>query len=278
MKIGFFDSGMGGLSVLDYALRNIENGEYIYYADEKHVPFGEKKIDEIIEYTDSAVNFMIKNGAKAVVLACNTATSAAAAVLREKYSIPIIGMEPAVKKALAINDGKRVLAAATPVTVKGKKMKDLIERVDDHHLIDLIALPGLVTFAEAGTFDGEEVSEYLSGCFAGYELDKYSSIVLGCTHFNYFKKAISKVCKDHDISFVDGIEGTVRWLVHETYGGLILREKPQDVGNDEIFRLTEFVYSGEFVSDIKELARISEFFTQLDSVRNVSTTRAKITT
>ena len=261
---------MGGLSVLDYAVRNIKNADYIYYADEEHVPFGEKKVDEIIEYTDTAVSFMIDKGAQAVVLACNTATSAAASVLRKKYSIPIIGMEPAVKKALAIDGSKRVLAAATPVTVNGKKMKDLIERVDDHHLVDLIALPGLVRFAEAGVFEGEEVSKYLSDCFSGYELEKYSSIVLGCTHFNYFKEAIGKVCSGHELRFVDGIEGTVKWLVHETYGGLSLREEPGSVKIGDVFRLTSFVYSGKEISDTKELNRISQYMKQLDKVRELS--------
>ena len=100
MKIGIFDSGIGGLSVLYEAMQLLPHEQFIYYADEKHVPYGEKTREEIIGYVDEIIQFMIDHDCKAIVIACNTATSAAVALMRKKYDIPIIGMEPAVKKAV----------------------------------------------------------------------------------------------------------------------------------------------------------------------------------
>ena len=100
MKIGIFDSGIGGLSVLYEAMQLLPHEQFIYYADEKHVPYGEKTREEIIGYVDEIIQFMIDHDCKAIVIACNTATSAAVALMRKKYDIPILGMEPAVKKAV----------------------------------------------------------------------------------------------------------------------------------------------------------------------------------
>ena len=95
----YFDSGIGGLSVLYEAMQLLPHEQFIYYADEKHVPYGEKTREEIIGYVDEIIQFMIDHDCKAIVIACNTATSAAVALMRKKYDIPIIGMEPAVKKS-----------------------------------------------------------------------------------------------------------------------------------------------------------------------------------
>lgn len=94
------------------------------------------------------MRFLLEQGADAIVLACNTATSVAAATLRDRYPLPIIGMEPAVKLALNQDDTHRVLVAATPITIRGNKLKCLVEHYDGHHLVDLLPLPGLVRFAE----------------------------------------------------------------------------------------------------------------------------------
>ena len=161
MKIGIFDSGIGGLSVLYEAMQLLPHEQFIYYADEKHVPYGEKTREEIIGYVDEIIQFMIDHDCKAIVIACNTATSAAVALMRKKYDIPIIGMEPAVKKAVDLYGNQKVLVCATPITVKGKKMLDLVERVDKDHLVDLVALPKLVRFAEKQEFNSDE--EYYLG-------------------------------------------------------------------------------------------------------------------
>ena len=116
MNIAIFDSGIGGLSVLYQAKRMLPEAHFLYYADEDHVPYGEKTREQILTYTDEAVRFLLDQGADAIVLACNTATSVAAATLRDRYPLPIIGMEPAVKLALNQDDTHRVLVASVMVS------------------------------------------------------------------------------------------------------------------------------------------------------------------
>ncbi len=214
MKIGVFDSGMGGLTVLHKALEMIPYADFLYYADEKNVPYGEKKRDEIVAFADEAVGYMVKNGVDAVVIACNTATSCAIRFLREKYGIPFVGMEPAVKLAVEKYSvpGKRVLVTATPLTVREEKLARLIEKVDPSHIADTLALPGLVRFAEKNEFESAAVEEYLRKSLVGCDVANYSAVVLGCTHFNYFKDTFRRLFPPQT-AIVDGSEGTVKRLM-----------------------------------------------------------------
>lgn len=214
IKIGMFDSGLGGLSVLHTALALNPHSEYMYYADIKNVPYGEKTREEVIRFADEATLFMVERGVEAVVIACNTATSCAIRFLREKYGIPFIGMEPAVKPAVELCDklDKRVLVTATPLTVREEKLHSLIEKVDPHHISDTLALPELVRFAERFEFESDRVTEYLAKEFSRFDLSAYNAIVLGCTHFNYFKDTMASLLPS-GIVFADGCEGTVRHLI-----------------------------------------------------------------
>jgi glutamate racemase len=254
MKIGVFDSGIGGLSVLHYALRAVPGGQFIYYADSCHVPYGEKTREQIVGFVDGIIRFLIGKGAKAVVIACNTATSAAVDEMRARYTLPIIGMEPAVKKAVDLYGGKRVLVAATPVTVSGQKMQDLLERVDKEHLVDLLALPELVKFAEMGEFESPAVTEYLRGELGRFALSEYASLVLGCTHFNYFKDTLRALLPD-SVRFVDGIEGTINNLT----SSLEVSAGPEGEG-----RRAEYYDSGRAVTEPAELARLETYMDRLD--------------
>ena len=214
LKIGIFDSGIGGLSVLFEAREKLPEADFIFYGDFDHVPYGEKTESEIISYADRAVGFLSENGCDAIIIACNTATSAAAPYLRSCYSLPIIGMEPAAKKALDMDPDRRVLVAATPFTVSGPKMQELMERFDTEHHVDLLAMPQLVTFAERGEFVSEAVQEYIRNELSRYELSAYSAFVLGCTHFNYFKDTFRKVLPK-EVALIDGNEGTVNQLLRK---------------------------------------------------------------
>lgn len=211
MKIGFFDSGIGGLSVLHQAMQTLPREDYIFYADTDHVPYGEKDNEQILHYSDEAVHFLRDHGAKAVVIACNTATSVAAPYLRQKYDFPIIGVEPAVRLAMKYPQHRRILVIATPVTIREEKLHHLIEQVDTTHDVDLLALPGLVHFAECQEFDSPAVEEYLRKQLSCYHLEEFSALVLGCTHFNYFKPTFRKILYPHT-TFIDGCGGTVRQL------------------------------------------------------------------
>lgn len=254
MKIGIFDSGMGGLSVLHTARKLLPHEHFIYYADENHVPYGEKSKEEIVGFVDEIIRFMIAHDAKAIVIACNTATSAAVKLMRQKYSLPIIGMEPAVKKAIDLYGDRKVLVCATPITVKGEKMIKLVERVDKEHLVDLVALPELVRFAEKQEFEGEAVLSYLQEALSYFDLSRYGSLVLGCTHFNYFKDSFQKIMPQ--VHFLDGNTGTINQLI-------------KNIDSEMNSFSVEYYYSGKKVTDEKELKRIKRYLSRLDEMEQI---------
>lgn len=259
LKIGFYDSGIGGLSVLETALKQLPDEQFIYYADTDNVPYGEKSNEEILNYAENAVKFMIENGAKAVVIACNTATSVAAKFLREKYSVPIIGMEPAVKPAVEIKNHKKILVSATAVTIREKKLKDLISRIDKNHDTELVSLGGLVKFAEKGTFDSAEIEKYLTETLSSFELNKFSAIVLGCTHFNYFKDTLRKILPS-EIVFVDGINGTVKQLKKVLEQNGLLENNKQTV---------EFYHSGKPANTKEDLQYFKNLISRLEEMKKI---------
>lgn len=254
MKIGIFDSGIGGLTVLHQAMLTLPKEDFIYYADTDNVPYGTKSRDEIIGYVDRAVEFLVKKGVKAIVIACNTATSAAIDYIRGKYSLPVLGMEPAVKPAVERCNGKRVMVIATPLTVKEEKLHNLIQQVDDEHIVDLLSMPGLVTFAEGGLFDSPRVEEYLRKELAGYELDNYSALILGCTHFNYFKDTYRRIFPEN-VAFIDGSVGTVNHLKH------ILEDKGLLEENQG---MVEYYVSGRQITDNSQLQQMKLLHERLE--------------
>lgn len=213
MSIGVFDSGIGGLTVLKEAIKLLPNEDYLYYADTKHVPYGTKPRDEVRGYIFEAVDFFASQGVEALVVACNTATSIAINDLRQRYSFPIIGMEPAVKPAVLKADDGRVLVLATPITVREKKLHDLVERLDSEDIVDLHALPGLVEFAEKFILDEDTVIRYLLDEFSRYDLRSYGAVVLGCTHFVFFREHFRMILPD-GVDIVDGNAGTVNHLIN----------------------------------------------------------------
>ena len=219
MKIAFFDSGIGGLSVLAEALRRFSGAEFLYFADEDHVPYGTKSRAEIVRLSLDAVGFLVSRGADAVVVACNTATSAAILELRGAFSVPVIGMEPAVKLAADSFGARPTLLIATPLTIAGEKLARLVGRLECETWS--LALPRLVEFAQDLEFDSPAVRAYLSEELAKFELERLGSLVLGCTHFNYFKDILREILPSH-VRIIDGIDGTLNRLASELGGGLKL--------------------------------------------------------
>jgi glutamate racemase len=258
MKIGFFDSGIGGLTVLYDTLKLLPNEDYIYYADTLNVPYGPKPKEEVKKYILNAVDFIIKQGVKAVVIACNTATSVAIEELRAKYDIPIIGMEPAVKPAVEKNRdiNKRVLVTATELTIKEERLQNLISKLDNEHVVDLLPLPGLVKFSEGLEFSDEIVLPYLKEELSKYDIRNYETIVLGCTHFSYYRDMFKKLA-GKQVNIIDGNNGTAKNLKR------ILKEKNAlNEGSGNI----SFYNSGSKVEDKDELARYGKLFKRLDNI------------
>ena len=264
MNIGIFDSGIGGMTLLHQALLSLPNENYIFYADTDHVPYGTKSKEQVIGYVDEIIRFMLAKECKAVVIACNTATSVAAESMRKKYDIPIIGIEPAVKPAVEQSEGKRVMVVATPLTVAEKKLKDLVARVDDAHLVDMLPLPKLVSFAERGEFDSEEVSSYMKEAFSGVDMTKYGELVLGCTHFNYFKDTFAKILPP-TVQMIDGSEGTINQLKRllEKEGMLGDSKEGQRKGTVRYFM------SGRELTLPDELARMQMLHERLEQMKKL---------
>lgn len=269
MKIGIFDSGIGGLSVLNEAYHQLPDQEYIFYADTDHVPYGLKTPEEIRGYAREIVSFLIAKGAEAIVVACNTATSVAIKDLRSTFSIPILGMEPAVKPAVEGTEGKRIMVMATPVTIREDKLKDLLHRVDENHRVDLLAMPKLVEFAETEEYESRAVYDYLREQFGKFDTSMYCALVLGCTHFNYFKPAYRQFFEKSTL-VIDGNHGTIKHLADVM--GL---KAQQDVGegsdkNHNILCIdnTEYYFSGRHINGGKELERLKRLHLRLEEVRN----------
>ena len=265
MKIGIFDSGIGGLSVLHQAMIIMPEADYIFYADVDNVPYGEKTKEEVRKLVDHAVGFLVDKGCQAIVLACNTATSAAISYLREKYKLPIIGIEPAVKPAVEHihESGKRVMVVSTPVTAKGEKLKKLVDKYDNKHIVDVVALPKLVRFAQDDDFDSSDVTDYLKSEFAPYNLNDYSELVLGCTHFNYFKDSFSKLFPD-DLEMVDGNTGVSNNLKNTVVKKGIFKE--EDKGKKGT---VEYYYSDRKMESEAEMKHIKKLHERLERMRQI---------
>ena len=210
LPIGFLDSGVGGLSVLREAIKIMPNENYIYFGDSKNAPYGVKPTKEIRDLTFNVVDFLIEKGIKGLVVACNTATSAAVRELRRVYpDIPLVGIEPAIKPAVELNRSGKILIMATPMTIKQEKFNLLLNKYKEKAEIVPIPCAGLMEFIEDGILSGEELEEYLEEKLSIYDKSEISSIVLGCTHYPFVKDVIAKIVGSNVI-IMDGGEGTAR--------------------------------------------------------------------
>lgn len=201
--------------MLDEALRQLPGAEFIYFADTFHVPYGCRPKEEVKKLVLDVSDFLYYQKIDALVVACNTATSIGIQELRAIYDIPVIGMEPAVKVALQKDCQRKVLVFATALTIAEKKYRDLIASQQADLQVVSLAMPGLVTFAENYEFDSPEVYSYLQQSLEPFDLSEFGTLVLGCTHFIYFRKPLAKMLPAH-ISIVDGNIGTVKHLYNTT--------------------------------------------------------------
>ncbi|MCE5344094.1 MAG: glutamate racemase [Eubacteriales bacterium] len=218
--IGVFDSGFGGISVLAEAVRVLPEEDFIFLGDNLHAPYGDRMPQEVLALTRQALDRLMSMGCKAILIACNTATSAAAAVLRSELGLPIVGMEPALKPAALLPGEGRVLVMATAMTLKMDKFQNLM----DHYGRDAtpVPCPGLVELVEAGEMDGTRVRQKLCELLSPYLDRPVKAVVLGCTHYVFLKAAIA-ACLPADVVLVDGNEGTARQLQNQLVQKNLLR-------------------------------------------------------
>lgn len=211
-SIGFFDSGIGGLSVLKETMKVLPNENYIYFGDSINAPYGIKDVSEVKRLTFNAVKFLLSKNVKAIVIACNTATSAAIEELRTQYAhIPIIGIEPAVKPAVELNREGSIVIMATPMTLAESKFAKLQGKYKKIANIEPLPCAGLAEIIDKGKITGQEIHNYLVNKLKDIENMKISSIVLGCTHYPLIKEEIIKII-GNEIPVIDGSLGTSKQL------------------------------------------------------------------
>lgn len=238
--IGIMDSGVGGISVLRKAVELLPNENFIYFGDNANAPYGPRPLEEICRLSAHAIDRLLQQEVKALVLACNTVTSAYGATIRSQVSIPVIGMEPAVKPASLARSGGVVLALATKATLSLEKFGRLMELYGEG--VIPVEGKGLVELVESGKAESTEADEALAELFSPYRNEQVDGVVLGCTHYPFLRRRIERFFPNAQI--FDGREGTVRQLRNllEEAGLLTTRTAPGEVrletsGNNETLDL-----------------------------------------
>ena len=215
--IGFFDSGLGGISVLHEARRIMPNENYLFYGDNLHTPYGPRPLEEIRALSASGIGYLLDRGVKAVVLACNTATSAYAEIVRAEHpELPIIGMEPALKPAHFARHGGKVIVLATEATLRLEKFQRLMAKYGDDAIP--VVGEGLVELVESGKAQTDEARERVRALLAPYAGERVDAVVLGCTHYPYLRDHVQAVFPEAKL--FDGRDGTAMRLKSqlEVYG------------------------------------------------------------
>ena len=208
--VGVFDSGVGGISVLRELVRVCPAEDFVFFGDSANAPYGDREVDDIRRLTAAGIGRLVDAGAKAIVIACNTATSAAAEELRNTYAdIPIVGVEPALKPAVEAYPQGRILVMATQATLSLDKFQRLNDSITTQAQVMAVACPGLADRVERGNLDAPDVIELLERLIGGYR-GQVDAVVLGCTHYPFLRRQIRQVLGD--VELFDGGEGTARQL------------------------------------------------------------------
>ena len=208
--IGVFDSGLGGISVLRDLKELMPNEDFIYFGDSAYAPYGVKTKEQITERCVEIIDFFISKGVKAVVIACNTATSASANYLRKKYKdLPIIGMEPALKVATQGVKNNNIVVMATPLTLKEKKFETLMHKFRGNNKVVKMPCPKLVEIVENDLLDDKNiVIDQLKDYYKDVNMDNLDSVVLGCTHFIFYRDYLNQFLPENT-NLVDGNIGKI---------------------------------------------------------------------
>ena len=208
--IAVFDSGVGGISVLRHLVKQMPGERYLYFGDSANAPYGSRTTEEVRQLTFAAAEkLMGEYPIKALVLACNTATAASVQQLRSAYpEMIVIGIEPALKLAADHFPRGRIGVMATEVTLREEKFDMLMHRFDENCTITKIPAPGLVQLVEAGKAEEGETEDLLKTILGPY-VGKLDALVLGCTHYPFAAKAISRVLGEK-VRLLDGGDGTAR--------------------------------------------------------------------
>lgn len=192
-SVGIFDSGLGGLAIYRAIRKRLPAESTHYFADTAHCPYGGRAVDEIIARACAITEYLLSKGAKAIVVACNTATVHAIAKLRERYDVPFVGVEPGIKPASLASNTRTALLLATPRTLKSYS----VERLHERHASDLTIIRqpchGLVEQVEQGALDAPRTLELLAEFLQPLQTHQADVIILGCTHYIFVQPQIARL-------------------------------------------------------------------------------------
>ncbi len=249
--IGFFDSGLGGVSVLRAAVRLLPRENYAYFGDNRNAPYGDRTEADITRLTMACAHRLLNEGVKAIVIACNTATATCITAIREELDVPVVSVEPAIKPACAAPGSGRVLMLATRATTQLERYLALQARMPDPARVINVPCPGLVERIERGVFADDAFDDLLGAYLTPYHGMQIDGIVLGCTHYPFIRGAIARYARAHftgPCRLYDGADATAAQLRHV----LCENELLSGAGSGDV----RFLTSGD-------AARFSPLFTEL---------------
>lgn len=231
--VGVMDSGVGGISVLKHIHALLPDEDLIYVADSKYAPYGSKTVAEITERCFAVADFLIAQHVKALVVACNTATAAAIDAMRQKYTIPIIGMEPAVKPAASASKNGVIGVLATVGTLKSAQFAALLESYGRNVKVVTQGCTGLVECVERGELNAPNTKILIRNYCAPLLAEGADTIVLGCTHYPFVRDVIAEVV-GKKVSLIDTGAAVAKQLKRQLEETDLLSKLPQQ-GNVEFF-------------------------------------------
>ncbi len=225
-RVGIFDSGVGGLSVAAALHRHRPSLDIRYLADTAFFPYGGRDPEEVRERAVFLAAQLVEDGADALVVACNTASSAALEHLREVYDLPIVGMEPPVKPAVESSTSRIVAVLATPGTTQGTRLARLNERFAQDARVFTVPMPGLADLVEAGEVEGDRVEQMLAAALEEPVREGADAVALGCTHYGFLRPTLARLLPAH-VRLIDAAEPVARRTLH------VLTERGLDLGGAE---------------------------------------------
>lgn len=232
--IGFFDSGIGGLTVVKSFLRSMPNENLVYFGDTARVPYGSKSNDTVIEYSLQAANFLLRKNIKLLVVACNTASSVALTELRKFLTIPVIGMiEPGAKLALMETRNKKIGVIGTNATINNKAYSHELKKLNPKLKVFEKACPLFVPLAEEGWTDHKATELIAKEYLAEFKEKDIDTLILGCTHYPILSEIIQKVV-GKKVNLVDSGTPSAR-LVEDYLNGRGIRNQSVHHGQSEFY-------------------------------------------
>jgi len=236
LRVGVFDSGLGGLTVVREIQNTIKGAKLFYIADTKNAPYGEKTSEQILQFSLHIAEYLLhKHKIDALIIACNTATSVAIKTLRERYpELIIIGTEPGIKPAIEYTQTGKIAVLATPATLDGDKYQALANTLTSQKNVDIYAqaCPGLVEQIEKGKAYSAKTKQLLETWLVPMRDKKVDTIVLGCTHYPLVAQSIKEIMH-YDVRLVDTAAAIAKYLIE------LSRKK----GHKNQGKMTTYLYS-----------------------------------